>query len=122
MSHDSLNDNMTIKLPSANVDDFDPIPAIQYWSTGGQRARRPLLRDNSSGRSTGIQGQPKEDSSDSDTESDASITEEESKEFGRVDKKTILNIKLDDTQSVIFSPFVHGVVPCCYFKDGSINS
>ena len=29
MSKDSLNDNMTIKLISVKVDDFDPVPAIQ---------------------------------------------------------------------------------------------
>ena len=43
LAQESLNDNMAIKLLSTNVDDFDSAPAISYWSTGSQRARRPLL-------------------------------------------------------------------------------
>ena len=38
---DTLTSLMTVKLHSADIDDFDPSPAINQWLINGSRKRRP---------------------------------------------------------------------------------
>ena len=39
-----------MKLLSADIQNFDPLPAIELWSTSCVRTRRPLLKDRTSQR------------------------------------------------------------------------
>lgn len=48
LSEESLSHQMTIKLHSASIEEFDPMPAIQLWNNGC--TRRPNFRDNRMGQ------------------------------------------------------------------------
>ena len=37
LSTENLNNIMTIKMCTASIDDFDPIPAIEHWIVAGVR-------------------------------------------------------------------------------------
>lgn len=50
LSEERLNDLLAVKLLSADVQNFDPIPAIELWNTSSVRARRPLLMDRAGHR------------------------------------------------------------------------
>lgn len=76
MTQETLNDLMTIKLHSGKIDEFDPVPFVEFWAMGGARSRRPLLMDEKKGKSTGLELANKADENFSDTDSDISATEE----------------------------------------------
>ena len=50
LSEERLNDLLAVKLLSADIQNFDPLPAIELWSTSCVRTRRPLLKDRASQR------------------------------------------------------------------------
>ena len=37
LSTEDLNNIMTIKMFTASIDEFDPIPAIEHWNVAGVR-------------------------------------------------------------------------------------
>ena len=48
LSEERLNDLLAVKLLSADIQNFDPMPAIELWNTSSVRTRRPLLMDRTS--------------------------------------------------------------------------
>ena len=50
LSEERLNDLLAVKLLSADIQNFDPLPAIELWSTSCVRTRRRLLKDRTSQR------------------------------------------------------------------------
>ena len=50
LSEECLNDLLGAKLLSADIQNFDPLPAIELWSTSSVRTRSPLLKDRASQR------------------------------------------------------------------------
>lgn len=50
LSEERLNDLLAVKLLSADIQNFDPMPAIELWNTSSVRTRRPLLMDRTSSR------------------------------------------------------------------------
>ena len=50
LPEERLNDLLAVKLLSADIQNFDPLPAIELWSTSCVRTRRPLLKDRASQR------------------------------------------------------------------------
>lgn len=50
MSEERLNDLLAVKLLSADIQTFDPLPGIELWNTSSVRTRRPLLKDRASKR------------------------------------------------------------------------
>lgn len=50
LSEERLNDLLAVKLLSADIQNFDPLPAIELWNTSSVRTRRPLLKDRASQR------------------------------------------------------------------------
>lgn len=45
LSEERLNDLLAGKLLNANIQNFDPMPAIKLWNTSSVRTRRPLFMD-----------------------------------------------------------------------------
>ena len=50
LSEEHLNDLLAVKLLSADIQNFDPLPAIELWSTSSVRTTCPLLKDRASQR------------------------------------------------------------------------
>ena len=74
---ETLTDLMAIKMLSGrDIDEFDTIPEINLWATGGVRPRRPFAMDSEKGRSTVIAHQNETTVIDDVSATETSVTEE----------------------------------------------